>query len=417
MRLVSRCFFVALSACVAGAAIADDWRQFRGPGGQGHAPARHTPVEWSETRNIVWKSAVPGLGWSSPVVAGNQIWLTTATDDGKSLRAICCRRDNGELAHDIEVFHRDATGSIHKKNSHASPTPFLEGDRVYVHFGAYGTACLSNKGEVIWKTNELKYNHMHGPGGSPIVWKDTLIVHCDGGDAQFIAALDKHSGAIRWKRDREHLSADRRAGRPNVPMSYTTPLLATIGGQTQLVSAASDYVSGLDPDSGQDIWRAHYYGYSNVALPVVGLDMVFVSSGYDDTIFHAFSTRGRGDLTGTEAWRMEKAPALDVSPILLGDELYLISNGGVASCVDARTGEMHWQKRLGGTYSASMTLAEGRLYFVNEDAQTTVIAASKEFERIAVNELEGRALATPAFVDGAIFLRTDTHLYRIGEDQ
>lgn len=393
---------------------AADWPQFRGPGGQGHSDAKNLPLTWSETENIVWKVPIAGLGWSSPSIQGQQIWLTTAIDDGKSLHAVAIDRINGRTLHDIEVFRLENPGSVHQKNSHASPTPLIEDNRVYVHFGAHGTACLTTNGEIVWKTQELKYNHRHGPGGSPVIFEDLLILNCDGSDIQFVVALDKTTGEIRWKEKREHIGADRLSGKSSVPMAYTTPLLIDTNGTTQLLSIGADSIVAYNPENGDEYWWFRFDGYSNVPRPVVAKGLVFLSSGYDRPEFYAVRVDGSGDVTESHlAWTMKKATPLNPSPLAVGDELYLVSDNGIATCLDALTGEQHWQERLGGNFTASPTLADGRIYLLDEDGTCTVISPGRTFESLAVNKLDGRTLATPAFVEDTIFLRTDTHLYCI----
>ncbi|HQX49724.1 MAG TPA: PQQ-binding-like beta-propeller repeat protein [Planctomycetaceae bacterium] len=395
-------------------ASAADWPQFRGPGGQGHSDAKNLPLTWSETENITWKVPIAGLGWSSPSIQGNQIWLTTALDGGKSLRAIALDRKTGETLHDVEIFTLENPGDVHSKNSHASPTPLIEGDRVYVHFGAHGTACLTTDGKIVWSTQELKHDHRHGPGGSPVIFEDLLILNCDGSDIQFVVALDKNTGKIRWQKKREHIGADRLEGKSNVPMAYTTPLLIDNNGTVQLLSCGADSIVAYNPRNGDEYWWFMYDGYSNVPRPVVGKGLVFISSGYDRPEFFAVRIDGSGDVTESHlAWNMKKAAPLNPSPLLIGDELYLVNDGGIATCLDAVSGEQHWQERLGGNFSASPTFADGRIYLLDEEGTTTVIAPGREFKVLATNKLDGRTLATPAFVDSTIFLRTDRHLYRI----
>ena len=391
-----------------------DWPQFRGPGGQGHSEAKNLPLTWSETENIAWKVPIAGLGWSSPSIQGNQIWLTTALDGGKSLRAIALDRNTGKTLHDVEIFTLENPGSVHSKNSHASPTPLIEGDRVYVHFGAHGTACLTTDGKIVWSTQELKHDHRHGPGGSPVIFEDLLILNCDGSDIQFVVALDKNTGEIRWKKKREHIGEARLTGKSNVPMAYTTPLLIDNNGTTQLLSCGADSIVAYNPRTGDEYWWFMYDGYSNVPRPVVGKGLVFISSGYDQPEFFAVRIDGSGDVTKSHlAWNMKKAAPLNPSPLLIGDELYLVSDSGIATCLDAVSGQQHWQERIGGNFSASPTFADGHIYLLDEEGTTTVIDPGKEFKSVASNKLEGRTLATPAFVDSTIFLRTDTHLYRI----
>lgn len=393
---------------------AADSPQFRGPGGQGHSDAKNLPLTWSETENIAWKVPIAGLGWSSPSIQGDQIWLTTALDDGKSLHAIALDRASGKTLHDVEVFTLENPGGVHSKNSHASPTPLIEGDRVYVHYGAHGTACLKTDGTIVWKNQALKHDHRHGPGGSPVVFEDLLILNCDGSDIQFVVALDKATGEIRWQKKREHIHADRLSGKSNVPMAYTTPLLVDVNGTIQLLSTGADSIVAYNPRTGDEYWWFRFDGYSNVLRPVVANGLVFISSGYDRPEFYAVRIDGSGDVTESHlAWNMKKAAPLNPSPLVVGEELYLVSDNGIATCVDAVTGEERWQERVGGNFSASPTLADGRIYLLDEDGATTVIAPGRKFELLATNKLDGRTLATPAMVDDTILLRTDTHLYRI----
>lgn len=415
---MARWSFLILPFFVSSIVSATDWPQFRGPDGQGHSTAADLPLTWSETENIRWKIPVAGLGWSSPSIADGRIWITTAIDDGKSLHAIAVDRDTGKMLHDVAVFEIESPGSVHKKNSHASPTPLIDGDRVYVHFGAHGTACLTTDGEIVWKNQELRYDHRHGPGGSPVLFEDLLILNCDGSDVQFVVALDRNTGAVRWNRKREHIGEDRLTGKSNVPMAYSTPLLTEIGGTIQLLSCGADSIVSYNPSNGDEYWWFRYDGYSNVPRPVVGKGFVFVSSGYDRPEFYAVRTDGSGDVTDSHlGWNMKKAAPLNPSPLLIGEELYLVSDNGIASCLDAVTGTLHWQERLGGNFSASPTYADGRIYLLDEEGTTTILDPGREFKKLATNTLDGRTLATPAFVDREIYLRTDSHLYRIQKSE
>lgn len=380
-----------------------DWPQFRGATGQGHAEGTGLPLTWSETENMLWKQPIEGLGWSSPVIVKGQLWLTTAADEGKSLRAICLDPVSGKQLHNVEIFRLDDAGSIHKKNSHASPTPLVEDGRVYLHFGAHGTACITTDGKLVWKTQELKYNHRHGPGGSPVLYEDLLILSCDGTDVAFVVALDKQTGQIRWTTPRDG------------PMAYSTPLIIHAAGRDQLISTGGDQVVSYEPLTGKEIWKSRYDGYSGVPRPVFGQGLVFICSGYDTPHLFAIRPDGTGDVTDTHvAWsiKAEGAP-LSPSPLLIGEDLYLVNDRGVATCLDARTGKRHWQNRLGGNFSASPLYADGRIYFLDETGKTTVIAPGHEFHVLATNTLEGRTLASISVWGKSLYLRTDTHVYRI----
>lgn len=384
-------------------ALAENWTEFRGPTGQGHSRESGLPLTWSETENIAWKVPVPGRGWSSPVLVDDQIWLTTALDDGRSLRALCLNRDTGRVVHNVEVFRLTDPGAVHQKNSHASPTPILEGDRVYLHFGSHGTACITRSGQVVWKTQELKYYHRHGPGGSPVVFGDLLIVSCDGYDIQFVVALDKRTGKIRWKSPRKGYQA------------YTTPLTIQVQGKDQLISPGAHRAIAYEPLTGKEIWSIRYGdGYSNVPRPVFGHGLVFICSGFEQAVLLAVRPDGQGDVTDSHvAWSLKRAVPLTPSPLLVGEELYLVSDNGIASCLDAKTGKSHWQQRLGGNHSASPIFAEGRVYFLNEEGESVVIEPGKEFKKLATNQLDGQTLASMAVSGKSIFIRSSDHLYRL----
>jgi outer membrane protein assembly factor BamB len=398
-------FFVGLSCGVCQSVFAADWPEFRGPLQQGHSTETGLPLTWSETEHVVWKTDIAGLGWSSPAIQGSQLWITTATDDGQSLRALRLHRDTGAIEKDLEVFHKDDPGKIHGKNSHASPTPVLRDGRVYVHYGRHGTACLTDEGDVVWKT-ELSYEHRHGPGGSPVLFEDRLIINCDGTDTQFVIALHVDTGKEVWKQLRGE-------GR----MAYSTPTLIDVNGEPQLISSGGEWTIAYRPGNGEELWRYNYpKGYSNVPRPVAAFGLTFVSSGYDSPTFYALKLGGQGSLDESYvAWKISKGAPRNASAIIVGEEIYLVNDNGIVTCMDAKTGEQHWQERLGGDCSASPLFADGRLYITNETGVTKVLAPGKTYQELAVNELPGRTLASLATADGALFLRTDTTLYRLDE--
>ena len=388
--------------------LAQDWPQFRGPEGQGHSSVSSAPLKWAEgSANIKWRLPIDGLGWSSPVLLEKTLWLTTATEGGKSLRAICVDPAAGKILHNVEVFRVETPGPSHKKNSYASPTPILDKDRVYVHFGSNGTACLSSEGKILWK-QVLKYNPVHGSGSSPALVGDLLIISCDGVADPFLIALDRKTGAQRWRTPRDPSNEPKK-------FAFCTPLPIEVGKTLQVVSPYAGGVTSYDPASGRPIWTVRYPGgYSIVPRPVYGHGMVFLSTGFDRPTVLAIKVDGKGDVTDTHvAWKLDKGAPLDPSPLLAGDELYLVSDQGIASCVDAKTGKVHWQERIGGAFSASPLLAAGNVYFQSEDGVTTVVKADKTFTPVAKNELKGRTFASPAPIEGALFLRTDKELLRI----
>lgn len=401
-------------SCLVSMSRAEDWPEFRGPTGQGLVTKGELPTTWGKDKNIAWKQAIPGKGWSSPIVVGGRVYLTTAApvkdSNGLSLEALCLDAGNGAILWEKEIFRQDGkrSPSIHSKNSHASPTPLIRGEKLFVHFGHQGTACLNLKGDVLWQNVSLRYAPVHGNGGSPILVDDLLVFSCDGGDQRFIAALDVADSKVRWKTDRT-AETDRN-------FSFSTSLLIEVNGQKQIISPGSGAVTAYDPVNGKEIWWVRYKGYSVVPRPVYGHGLIFVSTGYDRPSFLAIRADGKGDVTDTHVvWKTNKAAPLTPSPLLVGEELYTVSDSGMACCRDARTGEIHWQERLGGTYSASPLLAGGKLYFLSEQGSTAVVRAEKRFQLVAKNVLGERSLASPAAASGALFIRTEKHLYRIGD--
>jgi outer membrane protein assembly factor BamB len=401
-------FVVVMATPSAAQDLANEWPEFRGAGGQGHSSARGLPLQWDETRNVVWKTPVAGLGWSTPVVAGGRVWLTSAVEQrGVSLRVLAFDVQSGREVVNVEVFNIPAhRRDINPKNSWASPTPVLEDGRVYVHFGADGTAALTTTGEIIWKAR-FDYQSQHGAGGSPIVYGDLLIFSCDGSDAAFVVALDKHTGKVKWKTNR---------GFPS-DQAYTTPLVIRVADRDQLISVGAFRARAYDPLTGKEIWRVRYdEGFSNVPRPVYAHGLVYIATGFQQPEILAVRPDGTGDVTKTHvAWRLKRGAPLTPSPIVVGDELYLVTDGGIASCLDAKTGTVIWQSRLGGTYSASPVFADGRLFFAAEQGVTSVIEPGRTPRRLATNKLDGALLSSVAVANGSLFLRSDSHLYRIAE--
>jgi outer membrane protein assembly factor BamB len=382
-----------------------DWPQFRGPTGQGHSDEQGIPLNWSETTNVRWKVAIPGRGWSSPVVQGDRIWLTTATDEGKSLRALSIDRNSGAILQNIEVVRLKSAKLTNSKNSFASPTPVIDGERVYVHFGAYGTACLTQSGEIVWKTRLEYDNGQHGTGGSPIVYEDLLIISCDGTDVQFVVALDKLTGKVKWKKSREGYQA------------YSTPLVVSLPGGDQVISPGAFRAVAYEPRSGKELWQVRYgEGFSNVPRPVYGDGLVFICTGFQQPSMLAVRLDGKGDVTNSKVeWKLDRGVPLTPSPLLVGNELYMVTDNGIATCVDAKTGKEYWRARVGGNHSASPIYADGRIYFLSEEGESVVIAPGQKLKHLTSNQLDGRTLASMAVSGGSIFIRSETHLYRISK--
>lgn len=412
-RVVSVCAF-ALSLVCNTALPAAEWTQFRGPEGNGHAVATGIPLQWSDSLNVTWKQAIPGQGWSSPVVSDGTIYLTAAVpvDDHEgdfSLRLLSFLAKTGEQLNSVEIFYQEAVNApkIHSKNSHASPTPIIDGDRVYVHFGHQGTACVSREGKILWKTQELAYAPVHGNGGSPIIVDDLLIFSCDGAQDPFVVGIEKVTGKLHWKTPRKS-DVSRK-------FSFTTPILIDVEGARQLISPGSGEVSALDPQTGEELWRVDYGdGYSVIPKPVFANGLVFICTGYNRPNLLAIRPDGRGDVTETHVvWQTDRQAPHTPSLLVVGDELYMVADKGVASCLDTQTGKLYWEERLGGNYSASPLYVDGRIYFQSEDGDTTVIAPGREYHKLATSQLGEQTLASYGVVDNALLIRSEKHLYRI----
>ncbi|MEM7231471.1 MAG: PQQ-binding-like beta-propeller repeat protein [Planctomycetota bacterium] len=410
--------------CCSGCATTDyDWPQFRGPDGQGHSRAIGVPLRWSETENVVWKTPIPGSGWSSPVVSGEQVWMTSASDDGLSLRAVCVDRESGKVVHDVEVFERSDGGRKHSQNTHASPTPVLDREHVFVHFGAEGTACLDRDGNVIWRKTEFSYVTPHGGGASPILHGRLLILCCDGSDKQFVVALDKTSGDVVWKKDRLHLEDARRKDALEKPnrrglafIGFATPLVVQAAGREQLVSVGADHMASYDVNTGDEIWWMPFNGFSLVARPSLGNGLVYASGALRDGHFvlYAIPADSTGKVEETDVvWQSSVGIPHVPCPLLVGTEIYGVHDGGITTCFDALNGETIWKERLPGNYRASPVQVGDRVYCLNRKGEMTILSTGQKFEILASNQLEGNFFASPAVAGRSLFLRSATHLYRI----
>ena len=429
MRL---CPTVLLAAILAAghADAGQDWPQFRGPHGDGTSAARNVPLTWSESNNIAWKVAVPGRGRSSPVVIGDLVWLTTALEQGVirtniksddmqtaehvTLQAVGLDAKQGKELWRTTLFEVDKPAPVHWFNSWATPSPVIEKGQLYCDFGTFGTACLDARdGKILWQTC-LPLDHQVGPGSSPVLWRDLLVLVRDGRDAQYVTALDKQTGRTVWKTDRPPIDTSK----GDLKKCFTTPLLIASGKGTQLLSPGARWVVSYDPDTGKELWRQrHGEGFSIGSCPVFSHGLAIFSTGCMRPQFLAVNIDGTGEIPATNVvWRITQQVPVMSSPVVSGEEMYWVSDDGMASCADPRTGEIYWQKRAGGRTFASPLYAEGRVYFFAQDGKTTVIRAGRQFEKLAENQLQGPVVATPAIVDGTIYLRTDTHLYRI-QDQ
>jgi outer membrane protein assembly factor BamB len=403
-----------LPLCGLRSGASDEWPEFRGPTADGRSSATAVPLRWSGSgEDFRWKVAVPGKAWSSPVIAGGRVFVTTAVekDEQTSLEARCHNLADGALVWERVVFTKPST-KIHQKNSHASPTPIHADGRLYVHYGHDGTACLdAADGSILWTQTSLPYPPVHGNGGSPALHGDKLIFSCDGQSDPFVVALRIADGSVAWKTPRG-VEVQR-------TFSFSTPLIIEVGGRAQAVVPGSGAVVAYDPEDGREIWRFRYgEGYSVVPRPLHRDGLLYVCSGFNRAELFAVRTDGEGDVTDTHlVWSDDKAVPKESSPILVGELLFLNDDKGILTCFDAATGKEHFRERLDGRggYSASPVLAAGHLFFHNGDGVTTVVKPSTAFEKVAENELGEFGLSSFAVVSDGFVVRTEGHLLRIGK--
>ncbi len=413
-----RSYFVFLfAACLVCTSLAQaDWPDWRGPTQDGISTSKALPLKWSETENVTWKVGIHDLGHSTPVVWGKQIWLTTAKEDGTDLYAVCLDVDSGAVVYDIPVFHIDDPQHINPSNSYATPSAVIEAGRVYVHFGTFGTAAIdTSSGEVLWRRTDLNCDHMQGPASSPVIFENLVIVTLEGVDKQFMAALDKATGASVWQYDRPAELYTEEV-RPVFKKSYQTPVIINVGGKPQLVSNGALLVTGHDPRTGKEIWRARYRDDSTISRIVYGHGLLFVNTGGSpsDTELWAIREDAVGDVTESHAaWKMLKDAPHEASPVLVGDLLYTIGQQKKLICTEATTGNEVWSQPMKSDYWASLLANSDRVYMSNRKGETTVFATGREYRELAVNALDGELFASPAVAGDALLLRTKTHLYRI----
>lgn len=416
--------FVLSFLLPAGLVAGDTWTQFRGPTGEGTSDSTGLPLRWSETENVRWQTPLHGKAWSSPVILGGQVWVTTATEDGRELFAVCVDRETGRVLLDQKLFTIAAPQYADRFNSYGSPTPVIEEGRVYVTFGSPGTACLDTRTfRVLWERTDLQCNHWRGAGSSPILWRNLLIMHFDGADVQYVIALDKETGKTVWKTDRsvdfQDLTPE---GKPirdgDFRKGFSSPLVIEHDGRPLLISSASKATYAYDPATGRELWRVEERKHhSGTVRPVYGHGLVFAATGLARGEMWAIRPDGSGVVTDSHvAWKVTKNAPNRPSPVLAGELLFMLNqDGGVVTCLEAKTGTLVWSERLPGlgNYSASPVFADGRLYFCNENGQTTVIAAGREFQVLAENVLGDGFMASPAIAGKALYLRSKSALYRI----
>lgn len=393
-----------------------NWPDWRGPTCQGHSNATGLPLHWSETKNIVWKTAIHDLGYSTPVVWDNQIWLTTAKKKGEVLYALCLDLNSGQILHDIEVFRPAKPQRINRLNSYATPSSLIEEGFVYVHYGTHGTACIDTKtGELVWQRDDYNCNHLQGPVSSPILYKNLIILPIEGTDLQFTVALNKKTGKEVWRYDRPRELYD---GIEPLYLikSYHTPVVVEVNGVAQLINNGAMLVTGHEPHTGKELWRVRYRDDNPVSRTIWGHGLMFINSGGNPGGSHLLAVRqgGVGDITESHVvWTMTEDVPHESSPVLVGDLLYLLSDKGLLFCKQALTGKTVWSEQLEGKFGSSLLYADGRIYMSNKDGKTTIIKPGRKFQVLAVNELDAFLGASPAVAGKSLLLRSKTHLYRV----
>ena len=406
-----------------------DWPEFRGPWGDGHASAPGDtkpvglPLHWSETNNVKWKTEIPYRGWSTPVVLGDQIWLTTATEDGHDFYALRIDAATGQVRFNEKIFHSDnpePLGNGASMNCYATPSPVIEPGRVYVHFGRFGTACLDTAtGKTLWKREDLQCRHYRGPSSSVIAFENLLILTMDGVDVQYLVALDKQSGKTVWRTDRSVAWNDENVPGPmardgDLRKAHSTPLVVNVAGKPLLLSTGAKAGYGYDPRTGKELWRVQYPDWSAAPRPVFDRGLAFFVTGLNKRELLAVKTDGQGDVTDSAiAWKLDRHVGVYASPVLVDGLLYTAAEESYVTCVEAATGQIVWTERIGGKYAASPIYADGRLYFCSQQGVTTVLKPGRTFSVMATNSLAGGFMASPAVASRALILRTKTHLYRI----
>lgn len=412
---------------------ADSWPGFRGPTADGHSPSKNPPTKWGEKSNVAWKAEIHGKGWSSPVVLGDQVWVTTSDEvleapppqkkgpppnpvKEVSLFAVGLDRKSGKVLHDLKLGTVQRPQYCHPFNTYASGTPFIEEGRLYAHFGSLGTYCIDTQtGKVVWERLDLKCDHFRGPGSSVAVYGDSVYLIFDGADLQYVAALDKKTGETKWKADRKIKYGPGPADGDH-KKAYATPALLSLAGKESLVCPSAECTIAYDPKSGAEQWRFTHGGMNGALRPVLANGLLYTTSGHNGKLFAL-----KPDLLKSEvpkdavAWQAAKGVSVRPSLIVAGDLLFMVSDGGVATCLDAVSGKVHWTERLDGEFSASPVCANGNVYFCNQIGKTFVVKAENEYTLLAENRLDAGFMASPAIAGDELFLRTKTHLYAIGK--
>ena len=391
-----------------GQEAASYWSRWRGPSGQGLVEGEDYPDTWSETENVAWKTAVPGRGNSSPIVWDDRIFLTTAYDGGQRVSLLALRRSDGALLWESFAPEGRSERRVHRKNGHASATPVTDGERIYVSFGARGLMAFEMDGELAWHQDVGAINNYWGTAGSPLLYKDRIILYQDHSSGAFVAAFDKETGGLVWK-------TGRRAS-----VGWGTPIAIRVGDHDEIIVHGERRVQAYDPDTGSELWSCGGNTFEVIPTPVVGYGMLFCSSGRAGPTL-AIRPGGQGDVTESHlVWRSPRGSPFVPSPILYGEQLYIVNDmASIVTSFEATTGETMWQGRLGVArregFSASPVAFGGKVFFTNDNGETFVLKAGPEFELLGVNQIGERTLASPALVDGHWYIRTEGHLFAIGD--
>ena len=411
-------FALLLTGIVLNAKV--DWPDFRGPGQNGLVGA-HLPETWSETENVTWKIALHDHGISTPVIFDQTLALTAATEDGKEMYFLTVDFASGEILQDELIFTNEEVESMggFGINTYATPSPVTDGELVYAHFGTYGTACINPEtGEVIWQRRDINCRHYRGAASSPVLYRDLLILTLDGIDQQFVIALHKATGETVWKTPRSTNFRDLENGKPKAGgdhrKAFSTPIVITVDGKDQLISPGAKACFSYDPDSGKEIWFVEFESHSAAARPLFDGEKVYIPTGYPKAELLAVRPDGHGNVTDTHVeWIYQKNVSRRSSPVLWGNRLYMVDDGGVATCLDTESGAMIWREKVGGNHSSSLILANGVIYSFNEFGDSRLFNADDTFKIVRENKLDVGMLASPAVKGNALILRTKTHLYRI----
>lgn len=421
-------------------AWAEDWPQFRGPKGDGHTSALQLPVAWGGFDSFTWQAEIPGQGWSSPIVVGDRIWLTTAestalptasrerklatsmyrdyreqlqTHAAVSCLAVEISATSGELLRTIELFTCSDPPPIHASNTYASPTPASDGRRLVCHFGSLGTACLEmSSGKLLWH-KRLSFDEITGPGSSPVIDGEVVILPCDGADQQFVVGLDIATGEPTWKTPRPQIDNPSGISR----RAFSTALVIEHEGRRQAIVPGAQWTVAYEPQSGRELWRVNMGDcHAIIPRPVFRDGLVYVCTGYLRPQLWAIRVDGDGDVTSSHvAWKFDRQVPEISSCILVGDHIYFVSPLGVLTCLDAASGKLAWQQRLGGNFAASPLAADGKLYFTSREGVTTVITPGSEYHELAKNQVFGQTMSSLAVSGNALLIRADRTLYCVGK--